>query len=333
MYSASLPQVNKLTLTGMGSRDHIKAGERFFQGIAGRDIRRNITYLDMSNISFRILDLKAFITSGLCNSFNFNVEEMYFNGLGNADDAELIVNKILPRLNSELQMKTGTSRVLVCSGDRHFRPGFALGEEIIRCIEDSAVIILAVSKHYCQKEWYRKEVHETYDRNKPIVLLFLERVEHAEMGKVLQKLSGSRALFKTARRIENHDHQGGASGYTGVMTSGPVFGNAWNSNLASWSFSDRKRVLAYVTLLKWRSVGGSTWSDSQMSESVESLSIKAHPNSLFPELSGALKDLNMKFLSLSNAFLKEEEEEDVEEEEEEEEVEEEEEDMNKTYKT
>ncbi|KAH3781014.1 hypothetical protein DPMN_158839 [Dreissena polymorpha] len=107
-----------------------------------------------------------------------------------ADDAELIVNKILPRLNSELQMKTGTSRVLVCSGDRHFRPGFELGEEIIRCIEDSAVIILAVSKHFCQKEWCRKEVQETYDQNKPIVLLFLERVEHAEMGKVLQKLSG-----------------------------------------------------------------------------------------------------------------------------------------------
>ncbi|KAH3831790.1 hypothetical protein DPMN_105060 [Dreissena polymorpha] len=62
-----------------------------------------------------------------------------------SDDAELVVNTILPKLNSELQLKTGTNRVLVCSGDRHFRPGYALGEEIIRCIEDSAVIILAVS--------------------------------------------------------------------------------------------------------------------------------------------------------------------------------------------
>ncbi|KAH3747722.1 hypothetical protein DPMN_182151 [Dreissena polymorpha] len=105
-----------------------------------------------------------------------------------SDDAELVVNTILPKLNSELQLKTGTNRVLVCSGDRHFRPGYALGEEIIRCIEDSAVIILAVSKHYCQKEWCRKEVQETYDQNKPIVLLFLERVELDEMGKVLRKV-------------------------------------------------------------------------------------------------------------------------------------------------
>ncbi|KAH3747724.1 hypothetical protein DPMN_182153 [Dreissena polymorpha] len=105
-----------------------------------------------------------------------------------SDDAELVVNTILPKLNSELQLKIGTNRVLVCSGDRHFRPGYALGEEIIRCIEDSAVIILAVSKHFCQKEWCRKEVQETYDQNKPIILLFLERVEPDEMGKVLQKV-------------------------------------------------------------------------------------------------------------------------------------------------
>ncbi|KAH3887630.1 hypothetical protein DPMN_011648 [Dreissena polymorpha] len=63
-----------------------------------------------------------------------------------------------------------------------------IGEEIIRCIEDSAVIILAVSKHFYQKEWCRKEVQETYDQNKPIVLLFLEKVEPDEMGKVLLKL-------------------------------------------------------------------------------------------------------------------------------------------------
>ncbi|KAH3825320.1 hypothetical protein DPMN_127194 [Dreissena polymorpha] len=105
-----------------------------------------------------------------------------------SEEAELVVNKILPILNSELQQKTRTSRVLVCSGDSHFRPGYALGEEIIRCIEDSAVIILAVSKHFCQKEWCRKEVQETYDQNKPIILLFLERVEPEEMGKVLRKL-------------------------------------------------------------------------------------------------------------------------------------------------
>ncbi|KAH3825283.1 hypothetical protein DPMN_127157 [Dreissena polymorpha] len=105
-----------------------------------------------------------------------------------SEEAELVVNKILPILNSELQQKTETSHVLVCSGDSYFRPGYALGEEIIRCIEDSAVIILAVSKHFCQKEWCRKEVQETYDQNKPIILLFLKRVEPCEMGKVLQKL-------------------------------------------------------------------------------------------------------------------------------------------------
>ncbi|KAH3846273.1 hypothetical protein DPMN_088572 [Dreissena polymorpha] len=70
MYSAQLPRLNKLTLTDLASVSNIRARDKFFQSIAGGDIKRNITNLDISNISFRSIDFKAFMKSGLCNSVN-----------------------------------------------------------------------------------------------------------------------------------------------------------------------------------------------------------------------------------------------------------------------
>ncbi|XP_052812626.1 P-granule-associated novel protein 1-like [Mya arenaria] len=105
-----------------------------------------------------------------------------------SEDADLVEGKIRPRVIEGLRELTQYSGELVCSGDLSFRPGFQIGEEIIRCIEDSAVTIIVVSNSFCTKQWCKREVQESYDQNNPMIILLVEHVEPNVMGKVLMKL-------------------------------------------------------------------------------------------------------------------------------------------------
>ncbi|XP_052814755.1 toll-like receptor 4 [Mya arenaria] len=105
-----------------------------------------------------------------------------------SEDAILVESKIRPRIIEGLRKLTQYSGELVCSGDLNFRPGFQIGEEIIRCIEDAAVTIIVVSNSFCTKQWCKREVQESYDQNNPMIILLVEHVEPNVMGKVLMKL-------------------------------------------------------------------------------------------------------------------------------------------------
>ncbi|XP_052764611.1 toll-like receptor 10 [Mya arenaria] len=105
-----------------------------------------------------------------------------------SEDADLVESNIRPGVRAGLRELTQYGGELVCSGDLSFRPGFQIGEEIIRCIEDSAVTIIAVSNSFCTKQWCKREVQKSYDQNNPMIILLLEHVESNVMGKVLTKL-------------------------------------------------------------------------------------------------------------------------------------------------
>ncbi|XP_052252150.1 toll-like receptor 2 type-2 isoform X1 [Dreissena polymorpha] len=105
-----------------------------------------------------------------------------------SEDAVAATNLFFTELEKRLKDIVDTPRNLVCIGDRNFRPGHPIGEEIIRCIDESAVTILAVSNAFCKKHWCKREIQETYDQDKPIILLMLEHVEPETMGIVLHKL-------------------------------------------------------------------------------------------------------------------------------------------------
>lgn len=105
-----------------------------------------------------------------------------------SEDETLVTEQILPNLQRSLQSIVNTSKELIVQGDALFRPGFPIIEEIMRGVNDCAVIILFVSKRFCEKQWCQQEIREAYEQNKPIVVIMLEKVDTKLMGKVLEKI-------------------------------------------------------------------------------------------------------------------------------------------------
>ena len=74
-----------------------------------------------------------------------------------------------------------TDRDLVCIGDRYFTPGQPIFSEMIRCLDDSAVFIAVMSKNYCNSDYCKLEIEQARLQGKPIILIFIEEVEEAEI--------------------------------------------------------------------------------------------------------------------------------------------------------
>ena len=75
----------------------------------------------------------------------------------------------------------------MATGDFNFRLGFPITNEIIRCIDASAVIVFCVSAEFCKSRYCEDEVIVACFDRKPVVLMFLEKVDMNEMPKVLTK--------------------------------------------------------------------------------------------------------------------------------------------------
>ena len=125
-----------------------------------------------------------------------------------SEDDDMVMDDIFPVLQDTLQRQVGTQRDLVVRGDTTFRPGFPINEEIIRGIDEAAVVILVVSTHYCQKEWCQQEMREAYDQRKPIILIMLEKVDTKYMSKVLKRIYDryTHARWVPKSTVENGGH-------------------------------------------------------------------------------------------------------------------------------
>lgn len=120
-------------------------------------------------------------------SNQFPKEHLAFVSFCSEDD-RVVSNEILPKLQQTLQTLVNTDKGLIARGDTTFRPGFPVADEIIKSIDESAVIILVVSRNFCLKEWCQKEIKEAYDQHKPIILIMLQDVDVKLMGEVLRKI-------------------------------------------------------------------------------------------------------------------------------------------------
>ena len=104
-----------------------------------------------------------------------------------SDDDEMVMNDILPNMDASLKKLLKTESRCVATGVMDFRPGFSVANEIIRCIENSSVVIFFVTKSFCEKMWCRNETLVAYNNNKPTVLILGEQVDRELMPKHLQK--------------------------------------------------------------------------------------------------------------------------------------------------
>ncbi|XP_045206119.2 toll-like receptor 2 [Mercenaria mercenaria] len=104
------------------------------------------------------------------------------------EDSDLVMNKIYPELCDHLSKMTRSNKPLVCLGDKHFRPGYPLRDEVMRCIEESSVFLAIISRNFCRRIWCNLEIGEAYDQKKPIIMLMVEYVEKELMDDFLQKI-------------------------------------------------------------------------------------------------------------------------------------------------
>ena len=108
-------------------------------------------------------------------------------------DDDVIVEHILPKLNSGLETILGTDQNNVGMGVTDVRLGLPIGSEIIRCIENTSVVIFFVTNAFCKSSWCKYEVRIACLENKPMVLMFWEEVDikllPAELRKFLPNLT------------------------------------------------------------------------------------------------------------------------------------------------
>ena len=69
------------------------------------------------------------------------------------DDSEFVMTKVYPQLEAELKLILNTESDCVATGGTHFRPGHAIKDEILRCVEESSVVIFFLSDTFINKSW------------------------------------------------------------------------------------------------------------------------------------------------------------------------------------
>ncbi|KAH3811611.1 hypothetical protein DPMN_140023 [Dreissena polymorpha] len=104
------------------------------------------------------------------------------------EDGDNVLESIFPRMKEEASLALECDRNLVCCGEFNFKPGVSVCIEVMRCIEESAVIIFVVSKTFCQKSWCKMEVDTANAMRKPAILLMLETVKLEDMTPCILKL-------------------------------------------------------------------------------------------------------------------------------------------------
>jgi hypothetical protein len=104
------------------------------------------------------------------------------------EDEDFVNTHILHQLNENLQLMTGVDRELVCTGDRHFRPGFYVLNETWRLFATASVLIVVASENFCQSVYCRGELEHALMQGKPIILMFIEQVEQELMPPTMREV-------------------------------------------------------------------------------------------------------------------------------------------------
>ena len=107
------------------------------------------------------------------------------------DDEEFVMTRVYPQLEAELKRILNTESDCVVTGGTHFRPGHSIQDEIVRCVEESSVVIFFLSNTFINKSWCRSEVHKAFCDEKPIVLMILGKLRLKSMPRVLRKHYGT----------------------------------------------------------------------------------------------------------------------------------------------
>nr|UTM63744.1 sP-TLR6 [Cyclina sinensis] len=105
-----------------------------------------------------------------------------------SEDTEFVMSQLANKLNDSVCIRTKRKAEYICIGDKHFRPGFPVITEIMCKMENSAVAVFVISQTFCDKSWCHIEAKEAMDLQKPVVLIFKEKIDETQMPDVVRKL-------------------------------------------------------------------------------------------------------------------------------------------------
>ncbi|XP_053403166.1 uncharacterized protein LOC128558276 [Mercenaria mercenaria] len=103
-------------------------------------------------------------------------------------DYNFLNNNVYEPLKHHLQEKTGTDRDLICFGDKNFQLGKPFNDEMVLCLQESVVVMLLLSRNFCQSEFCRMEFDMALHMKKPFILMMKEELDEKEMVPSLQQL-------------------------------------------------------------------------------------------------------------------------------------------------
>lgn len=130
------------------------------------------------------------------NMKNELTDDKYTLFLSNSSgDAVVVHQHILPSLKNAFQRITGSPRDIICAGDFHFRPGFPIADETVRCLHMSSVVMFVISDSFCRSDYCKAEFTQAVGMRMPIILMV-----EKDCAVELMPLS-LRELFKKNARI------------------------------------------------------------------------------------------------------------------------------------
>ncbi|XP_060553769.1 toll-like receptor 4 [Ruditapes philippinarum] len=118
-----------------------------------------------------------------------NVPEKYLCFVSySSEDYKADIRQVTARTKESLQELIQTSKEVLCVIDEHVNLGFPIVDEIMRCIKESCVGLFFVTTNFCQSQWCEMELRETYELNKPIILIFKEEIDTRIMSPLMLKI-------------------------------------------------------------------------------------------------------------------------------------------------
>lgn len=104
-----------------------------------------------------------------------------------SEDNKVVREELAPHLQAGLEKTTGVKRELLCDGDRHFRPGFSINDEIWRCLKMSTGVIIIVTNAFCRSDYCNDEFLQACRLKKPIVIMVEENTQKDIMPPALRE--------------------------------------------------------------------------------------------------------------------------------------------------
>jgi len=119
-----------------------------------------------------------------------------------SEDDLFIDTRVMQPLEQCLRTRINSEIKPVGTGDTMFRAGMYIHDEIISCLEQSKVMIILLTDHYCRSECCVMEFQRAIQLNKPIIIMVKDKVDKTLLTPAM------RMSYNTNTRIIWTKHEG-----------------------------------------------------------------------------------------------------------------------------